>query len=63
MAMPKYFFSIIDGIYIPDAVGLDLPDDEMAHVVAEDMAKELQEERAHGEPLKIRISREDGSKV
>ena len=61
--MPKYFFSIIDGVYIPDNVGIDLPSDEAAKIAAGEIKDDLDAVHDHGEPLSIKITREDGSKV
>ena len=61
--MPRYYFAIEDGIYIPDALGQEFESDDAARLGAQLLYDDLKAERRSGEPLHIRITRENGEEI
>ena len=61
--MPRYYFAIEDGVYIPDEVGLDLTNVAAARHEARMIYDELNEDRKQGEPLRIRVIGENGEEI
>jgi hypothetical protein len=61
--MPRYFFAIQDGVYIPDELGQELQDDNAARREAQILYDDLKEERRHGAPLHIRVIKENGEEI
>lgn len=60
--MPRYYFTIINGIEVPDRTGLILPDESRAKRYAEDVAARLNSPtRVAG--LKIKVTDEDGRQL
>jgi len=61
--MPKFHFDIVDGYTLPDPSGMDLPTEEAAKTLANDIAKQISID-VEGEGLKdVVVKAEDGKEI
>ena len=60
--MPRFHFNIVDGVNIPDVVGMDCTEDQ-AKEVAQNIARQIAIEVGTQHQRKVVVVGEDGSQV